>query len=107
VNRNARISLRLDNWNEQHQLGEVFNSSTGFRLPIELALPTDRIPRLCHKLVEYLTNGALLGWLILPAEEAVEVYRARQAPEVISQPTALSGEDVLPGCVLDLTEILA
>ena len=31
--RNGKLSAKLDYWNEQHLLGEVFNSSTGFVLP--------------------------------------------------------------------------
>ncbi len=31
--RNTKILSALDGWNEVHQLGEVFDSSTGFRLP--------------------------------------------------------------------------
>lgn len=31
--RNTKILSALDSWNEAHQLGEVFDSSTGFRLP--------------------------------------------------------------------------
>jgi Uma2 family endonuclease len=31
--RNIKLSARLENWNEQSQLGVAFDSSTGFRLP--------------------------------------------------------------------------
>ena len=31
--KNNKLSAKLDYWNEVHQLGEVFNSSTGFILP--------------------------------------------------------------------------
>ncbi len=31
--KNNKLSAKLDHWNEGHQLGEVFNSSTGFVLP--------------------------------------------------------------------------
>ena len=31
--KNGKISAKLDYWNEQYELGEVFNSSTGFTLP--------------------------------------------------------------------------
>ena len=38
--------------------------------------------------------------------EEVEVYRSSQSMELIKIPASLSGEDILPGFVLDLTEII-
>lgn len=55
---------------------------------------------------EYLENGVGLGWLIDPQNQQVEIYRLGQDVEVLRSPTSLSGEDVLPGFVLDLTQIL-
>jgi Uma2 family endonuclease len=72
---------------------------------IELASPTDQIPRLRQKLEEYLANGARLGWLINPAERTVQVYRVGRESVVIDRPNRLSGEAVLAGFALDLTEI--
>lgn len=54
------------------------------------------------KMAEYLASGLRLGWLINPQEQQVEIYRARQAVQVISMPTRLSGEDVLPGFELEV-----
>ncbi len=53
---------------------------------------------------EYRENGVRLGWLIDPKMQQVEIYRS-QAVEVLQSPTTLSGEDVLPGFVLDLRDI--
>ena len=36
----------------------------------------------------------------------VEIYRPGRRVEVLEQPTTLSGEDVLPGFVLDMKGIL-
>ena len=55
---------------------------------------------------EYLENGVRLGWLIDPQNQQVEIYRLGQNVEIPS-PTSLSKEDVLPGFVLDLTQILS
>ena len=57
------------------------------------------------KMREYMDNGARLGWLLDPRSKRVEVYRPGQAVEVLDAPASLSGEDVLPGFVLDLTGI--
>ncbi|NJK29455.1 MAG: Uma2 family endonuclease, partial [Acaryochloris sp. SU_5_25] len=58
------------------------------------------------KMQEYLENGVCLGWLINPQDQQVEIYRPGQGVEVLQSPTQLSGEDVLPGFVLDLSKIL-
>ena len=62
--------------------------------------------RLTEKLREYRAQGTRLGWLIDPKRKVVEVYRPRRRVEVLTAPANLSGEDVLPGFVLDLKGIL-
>ncbi len=55
---------------------------------------------------EYLDSGLRLDWLINPQDQRVEIYRQGQAMQVLQLPTSLSGEEVLPGFVLDLKGIL-
>jgi len=45
--------------------------------------------------------------LIIPKLVQVEIYRPMQAVEILQSPTTLSGEDVLPGFVLDLQPIFS
>ena len=78
---------------------------------IELRSETDSLEKLRSKMREYRDNGARLGWLIDPQTPLVEIYRPSTTDvETINfsfdQPPTLSGEDVLPGFVLDLTLIL-
>ncbi len=73
----------------------------------ELRSKTDRLSELQEKMREYIANGARLGWLLDPKNRAVEIYRPNQPVEVLQDPSSLSGEDVLPGFVLDLMEIFA
>lgn len=54
---------------------------------------------------EYLNNGIRLGWLINRRTQTVEIYRQGQEVEVLQSPTTRSGEDVLPGFVLNLQTI--
>jgi Uma2 family endonuclease len=54
------------------------------------------------KMREYLENKVRLGWLINPKMRQVEIYRLGQPVEVLNSPTELSGEDVLPGFILNL-----
>jgi Uma2 family endonuclease len=72
---------------------------------IELRSKTDRIADLKNKLVEYITNGAQLGWIIDPLKKQVHIYRPGQEPVILDQPTTVSGDPELPGLVMDLTEI--
>ena len=55
---------------------------------------------------EYIDQGVRLGWLLDPKDVEVEIYRPGQSVEVLERPATLSGEDVLPGFVLDLKGIL-
>lgn len=54
---------------------------------------------------EYIEQGATLGWLIDPKTKQVEIYRQGRDKEILNQPTTLSGEDILPGFVLNLQSI--
>ena len=140
--RNLSISTQLGNWFEAHEeLGEAFDSSTGFRLPnganrspdaswirrerwesltpqqrkefvplcpdfvIELRSESDSLPKRQAKMQEYIDNGARLGWLIDPKNRRVEIYRPGREVEVLENPSHLSGEDILPGFVLNLRRI--
>ena len=140
--RNVKLLKQVANWNDQSLLGEVFDSSTGFRLPnsairspdlawveksrverlsrdvreqfaplcpdfvVEIASPSDDREALQAKLREYLSQGARLGWLIDPFKREVEIYRPGRDMELLSQPSTLGGEAVLPGLVVDLSGIL-
>ena len=73
---------------------------------VELRSETDSLKDLQLKMREYIDNGARLGWLIDRKNKRVEIYRPQQEVEIIQSPTHLSGEDVLPGFILDLKDIL-
>lgn len=138
LKRNAKLTARFVVWNEQTQLGEVFASSTCFKLPngssrspdvswikltrwnaltpeqrekfppiapdfvIELMSPSDSLSDTITKMQEYMDAGVKLGWLMERMTRRVEIYRQGQPKEVLESPTTLSGEEVLPGFVLDL-----
>jgi len=69
---------------------------------IELRSKSDRLKPLQNKMLEYLTSGLSLGWLINPQQKQVEIYRPNQPIEIINLPANLSGEDVLPGLSITL-----
>ena len=74
---------------------------------VELCSETDRMQPLRDKMKEYMENQVRLGWLIDRKNRKVEIYRLNQQVEVLDNPATLSGEDVLPGLVLDLGEVWA
>lgn len=139
--RNTNLIVQLAIWNQQTKLGEVFDSSTGYKLPnganrspdvswikqerwdgltseqkekfiplapdfvLELMSPTDYLVNIQAKMKEYLENEVKLGWLINPQAKQVEIYRLGQQAELLDSPRLISGEDILPGFVLDLAGI--
>jgi len=138
---NSSLSGELYLWWRSHNLGKVFDSSTGFILPdgairspdaswvsqerwqaiastekgafakicpdfvVELRSKSDRLSELQAKMREYMDNGTRLGWLVDPQNHQVEIYRFGKEVEVLVNPSQLSGEDVLPGFVLDLKRV--
>ncbi|MDZ8258377.1 Uma2 family endonuclease [Nostoc sp. ChiQUE01b] len=138
---NSTINAQIWFWNDQYQLGEVFDSSTGFTLPsgadrspdvswveksrwdaltkeqkekfiplcpdfvIEILSPNDSLKRTQNKMQEYIENGCRLGWLINRKKQEVEIYRPGQDVEISKFPQTISGENILPGFVLNLERI--
>ena len=72
---------------------------------VELRSASDTLRDLQEKMAEYIENGARLGWLIDRQNKKVYVYRPQRKIEILKEPATVSGEDVLPGFVLDLREI--
>jgi Uma2 family endonuclease len=69
---------------------------------VELRSPTDRLSTVCDKMLEYLENGALLGWLIDPFEFRVYVYRPGHELVILEHPDTVSDDPLLPGFTLNL-----
>ena len=74
---------------------------------VELCSPSDSVKQTQAKMQEYIDNGARLGWLIDTKARRVEIYRINQDVEILEQPATLSGEDVLPGFILDLKLVMS
>ena len=80
-------------------------------LVVELASPSDEGPRgvsaLRQKMAFYQANGARLGWLLLPHQQAVEVWPAGGASQRLEQIDVLEATPDFPGLQLQLAEIWA
>ena len=72
---------------------------------VELMSSSDTLEKTKAKMKEYMGNGARLEWLINRKQKQIEIYRQNQGVEILEFPQTVSGEDVLPGFVLDLEEI--
>ncbi len=109
---NSAIRAPDASWVKRERL-EALNPDPAKFLPMapdfvaELRSATDNLNTLQQKMQEYIDNGVRLGWLIDPQNQRVEIYRKGQDVEILQSPTSLSGEDVLPGFVLDLAQILS
>jgi Uma2 family endonuclease len=130
--RNAVITKRLGIWADLVRQGLVTESSGGFVLPnharlspdaawisrerlrqkptcpefiIELLSPTDRRKKLHEKMLEWIANGAELGWMLDPFQQTVSIYRPGSEVEVRRGISEIEGEGPVAGFVLDLREI--
>jgi Uma2 family endonuclease len=84
-------------------------------LVVELASPSDEGPRgltaLRQKMAAYQRNGARLGWLLIPAERAVEIWEPLADPPVqprrLEAASRLDADPHFPGLAVALEEIWA
>lgn len=72
---------------------------------IELGSKTDNLRIMQDKMQEYIDNGTQLGWLIDRKQRQVFIYRPNTAIEELDNPKTLDGEPLLPGFVLDLSQV--
>lgn len=98
--------IRIERWNalNQEQRKKFLPLCPDF--VIELVSETDELADTQAKMQEYLENGLQLGWLINLRARQVEIYHRNQDVEILDS-TTLSGEEVLPGFILDLQPIFA
>lgn len=82
-------------------------------LVVKLAGPSDEahsgVSSLHLKMNLYLANGARLGWLLLPGERAVEIWRGGQLENAdrLVNATWLDGGALAEGVGLELEQISA
>ncbi|WP_107667982.1 Uma2 family endonuclease [Cyanothece sp. BG0011] len=94
--------VKLERWNNLTEEDQEKFPPLCPDFVIELRSRTDKLEDLQEKMLEYLEAGLLLGWLINPQQQQVEIYRQNQDKEIIALPANLSGENMLPGFVLDI-----
>ena len=97
--------VKIERWNALTQAEKERFAPLCPDFVVELMSPSDSVEKTRAKMREYMDNGARLGWLINRQQQQVEIYRPNREVEILLSPQTLSGEDVLPEFVLDLTEI--
>ena len=108
---NGAIRSPDASWVERSRYGSLTTEQRKKFLPlcpdfvVELRSPSDALSALQEKMVEYVENGARLGWLIDPTERRVYVYRPGAPLRQLDNPEKVSGEDILPGFVLEMREL--
>jgi Uma2 family endonuclease len=81
-------------------------------LVVELASPSDQPEALRLKMAAYISNGAQLGWLLLPRQHTVEVWSTDSTTRAarfsaLNDASRLEAAEEFPGLVVDLEEIWA
>ena len=69
---------------------------------VELRSESDSLATLHSKMLEYIANGASLGWLIDPLKRRVYVYSPDQEMVIIENPEIVCGDPLLPGFKLKM-----
>ena len=78
-------------------------------LAVEVQSPTNTLKEMRRKAEVYLKNGTALVWVVRPSKQGVDVCRAADGGalsiEFVGRKGTLSGESVLPGFELALSEL--
>ena len=95
---------RYDNLTPLEQRGTI-NGAPDFL--VEIRSRSDRLPPFLAKMAEWMAAGTQLSWGIDPRNRRAYIYRAGQdEPEIRDNPANLSGEDVLPGFVFAVGQLI-
>ena len=72
---------------------------------VEVRSPSDALSQQQRRMERWLRFGVQLGWLVDPQGESVWIYRPSAEPERLQRPLEVSGESVLEGLIVDMTEV--
>ncbi|MEC4803489.1 MAG: Uma2 family endonuclease [Jaaginema sp. PMC 1079.18] len=72
---------------------------------IELRSNSDTLKGLQNKMVEYIENGAILGWLIDRKNRQVYIYRPNRKPEILDNPDVVNGDPELTNFQMPMAKI--
>lgn len=76
-------------------------------LAVEVVSPGDTNAEIQDRVMDYLTHGTRLVWVVRPRRRTVTVHSPDGTACVLSEADVLDGEDVVPGFTLFLQELFA
>ena len=76
-------------------------------LAVEILSPSDTIEKLHEKIVDYFENGARLIWVVNVEEQFVLIYHSSQPDQLLRSGDMISGEEVIPGFTVPVSELFA
>lgn len=98
--------ITIDRWNGLTEQEQTQFPPLCPDFVVELMSSSDNMALLREKMQEWIANGCRLAWLIDPENERAYIYRAGNAESRIEGfDNVLSGDDVLPGFTLILSEL--
>jgi Uma2 family endonuclease len=98
--------IKLERWNSLSHEDQQKFAPICPDFVIELRSATDNLKPLQEKMEEYMQEpGIQLGWLIDRKNHIVYVYRPQMPVECLENLDSVSGEDVLPGFVLNMSKV--
>ena len=74
-------------------------------LAVEVVSPTDRFIDVEDKARDYIRAGVDLVWVVVPSTRSVHVWRKDGSRAVLQAGETLSGEDVLPGLSIPVSDL--
>ncbi|BAZ85179.1 Uma2 family endonuclease [Dolichospermum compactum] len=103
ANRSPDVAwIRKDRWDKLTLEEQEKFSPIAPDFVLELISPSDSLQETRAKMQEYMNTGVKLGWLINRKMGQVEIYRLGKPVEILDFPQELSGEDILPGFILNM-----
>lgn len=76
-------------------------------LAVEVISPTDDYEDVQEKITEYFTFGVRQVWIVSPESKTLTVYFSRTVVKILTENDVLSGDEILPGFKLNLSEVFA
>ncbi len=97
--------IKLNKWNALSEAQQAKFAPICPDFVVEIRSASDKLKPLQDKMLEYIDNGASLGWLIDRTNRQVYIYSPNQDVQCLDNPLTVSGDSLLVGFDLDLTKI--
>ena len=76
-------------------------------LAVEVVSPSNTRAEIREKVLEYMSAGARLVWVVEPRTRSVTAYRSRTEVHRLAGTDTLDGHDVLPGIRLPMADLFS